>query len=138
MLGISSIALPSLATLTPSERLRVWSDEFDRGSRQIPTTMVASSALLLGAAYYAQDGFGPVGANRRLILVSAAASALTVIPYTLVVMIPNIKWLKKALFALDAGQETDAAVRKWDLQHRLRIFAGAAAYALAMLELVSC
>ena len=45
---------------------------------------------------------------------------------------------RAALFALEAGPETDAAVKKWDQHHRLRIVAGVCAFVAAAVELVSC
>ncbi|EJD47901.1 hypothetical protein AURDEDRAFT_113187 [Auricularia subglabra TFB-10046 SS5] len=136
--SISAIHLPSLVCLSPLDRLRVWSSGFDRAARLIPRSLIISTALLGSSAYHVPEGFGTVGAHRRIILASAAAATFACIPFTMLVMIPNIKWLKKELHAGNAGRETDAAIRRWERQHKLRTFLVTSAFIAAIVELLSC
>lgn len=84
------------ATLPSQHRLAFWSRLFDLGKVQVPALVVASSLPLALSAYLVVPvrSLGFVGAHRREILGAAAALALSIVPYTVLVMFPGINRLK--------------------------------------------
>lgn len=121
---ISSTGTPA----SPSSHLtRQWQELFWRGHRVGPTSAIFSAVTLGSAAYFSRS---PV--NGRLFAI-AAGSALTAVPYTLLVMLPTNAELHRRGDAITEGvqekkgideEDTTALIRKWVGMSKVR--AGAA------------
>ncbi|KZV81103.1 hypothetical protein EXIGLDRAFT_704271 [Exidia glandulosa HHB12029] len=144
----SSMCIPAAnATLPIQHRLAFWSQLYELGKAQIPALTAVSSLALAAAAYLAVPvpSLGFVGEHRREIMGGAAVLAISIIPYTVLVMMPGIHRLqelerrsKVTTPAPLLEQEADAGIRRWDTQHRVRAVSLTIAFALSVVEILIC
>lgn len=109
---ISAFAIPAMlspysykakgpAVVLPAKALQMqWQHVYHTGKRFFPTLIVGTSALFLYLAYNVPDA-------RPLYLLSACCT-MSIVPYTLAVMMPNIKKIQ-------------TEIKEEDAQHVLRL-----------------
>ncbi|KZV81104.1 hypothetical protein EXIGLDRAFT_731777 [Exidia glandulosa HHB12029] len=135
------------ATLPIQHRLAFWSQIYDLGKAQLPALTTVSSLALAAAAYLAVPvrGLGFVGWHRREIMGGAAVLAISILPYTAVVMMPGINRLqelerrsKVTSAAPFMEQEADAGITRWETQHSVRAVSLTVAFAMSVVEIITC
>ncbi|KAH7098222.1 hypothetical protein BKA62DRAFT_832693 [Auriculariales sp. MPI-PUGE-AT-0066] len=135
MAGQSLFAYPMLRSLASNERLHAWNVLFEVSAGVFQLVITPTALLFASAAVLAQPGSGTVSGNRRTILGAVAASVAFVPAWTRLYMWSNIQWTRKALYA--PGRQTDAAIARWERQHRVRATVVVLGFVAAVVELFS-
>ncbi|SCV72201.1 BQ2448_4895 [Microbotryum intermedium] len=154
---MSSISISSMKniyrvpTLSPRDRLHLWSLTFDSGAALMKPTLPFLTALLATSAYYAVKPalYVPhnwIASHRQAVLAVTSALTFFNFPWTFLVIIPIVKKLKaieskivkesKEGDAISTG-DTDYDIQRWTKLHHVRSIACTLAFTLSVLELVS-
>ena len=109
MLSPYSYKAEGQGVVLPAKTLHMqWNHLFDSGKRFFPFLIVATSALYLYLAYNVPDA--------RPLYLKAALCGLSIIPYTLVVMMPNIRKIQQTEIKEEdeqVGLTLRADIKKW-------------------------
>ncbi|KDE09315.1 hypothetical protein MVLG_00631 [Microbotryum lychnidis-dioicae p1A1 Lamole] len=138
-------------TLSPRDRLHLWSLTFDSGAALMRPLIPLLTTLLATSAYYATKPalYVPhnwIASQRRAVLAVSAALTLFNFPWTFLTILPIVKKLKvieakivkesKDGDAISTG-DTDYDIQSWTKLHHVRSLACTLAFTLSVLELVS-
>ncbi|KAG0260731.1 hypothetical protein DFQ27_003348 [Actinomortierella ambigua] len=117
-LGFSNFLMPALRKFSATSSLNVWCEAYTNASPLQAACAVVSSVCLGGV--YAKTGSKP--------FLLAAIGMLSVIPYTLVLMMPiNKELLSIRKSGGASGDHVEALLQRWESRHQVRIVVSIAA-----------